>query len=202
MVYRDPETGQFVAGDGDDQLPEIPEMIVLDTKGDVGTPYADWETDEAGEGSWRTFDLPSGDRNHVPAIYAVETLHSDLNELTAGNPSSTWWFSGTGPLGEGSWTTKTTVSNFLTYHEVVRQSGGTGDGTTIIRGGSEKTNFYDEFGAPLIVPSGDITVCHEYLGTGAEVAWAVHMDFVEVSDDYLLEELIEQGMSSRPLTPQ
>lgn len=197
MPARDPQTGQFVSSGGKGGRPvESPELLVLDQKADVGTPYADWTDDEFAEGSYRVFELPV-DEDEVMLIYGLQTWISDANELAKANPVQVWWWRGVGPVSAGDWVTKVDQPNFLAYHEFSIPPGGdSADGLGMYSQDGVTTNFWQEWGGPELNASGDLTVCTEYLGAGAEIAWGVWYESIEVSQEHLLEELLEQSRES------
>lgn len=194
MVERDPQTGRFKADNG--HKFESIDLLVLDEKADVGTPYADWEDDEFGEGSWRVFELPS-DEDEILVIHGVTTWVSDQNELDADDPVQIWWYNGIGPVSEGDFIGKMDVPNFMAYHEFAIPPGGTVvEGRGYSPNDGIHTNFTKKFGAPMFSASGDVTICTEYLGAGGEIAWGVWYEYMEVSQEELLEELLEQANQS------
>lgn len=172
------------------------DTLVLDSKPDAGTPYDDWEDDEFNEGSWRIFELPTAEKE-VMLIHSVSMLVDDMNDIDQGNPMTTWWFNGVGPVGDGDWTTKVEAPNFIGTTSIAKGTVGTGDGTSYAwHGGGFSIPYTKVHGGPLLNASGDITLCVEFLGAGPEIAWQVFYETMEVGDEFLLEELIEQANQS------
>lgn len=199
MASRDPETGRFTAGD-DGKL-ESPDYLVLDQKANADTnspgTWDDWTADEANEGQWQVFEVAQPD-DEVLMIHAFETILSDQNELDAANPGQCWYFNGVGPVSEGGFVTKTTVPNFVTYHEFGVQPGGAvTEGRGAGQGGIVRTPITQITGSPLMNASGDITVNWEYIGGNAgEVAFALWYETMEIDDDQLVRELLDQANQS------
>lgn len=152
-------------------------------------------TDNGGNGAFFNFDLRPddgpGEEDYAVAIHAVETYISDLNEIVSGTSVDVWWFDDTWQ-DPGGWARNVTDERFLTYQEYSVHTGGSNNSPTATTDGNQlKTSFVSLTGMPVINYDGEGTVLWEYTGgDNGEIAFVVWYEYIPISEDHLLRELV------------